>query len=247
MKTTAQGLVIWETRTGEADRVITILTADGVITAYAKGSLRPKNKLTSPTAMLSLSDFELFTGKNMFTVDDALVKLRFVRLMADATAYALAVYFCELMKLLAPIEDDAREYLSLLLNALYLLDEGKKPRWLIKCVLELRLMALAGYAPQADVCAVCAGAVEDGFFDAENGVLLCADCARRAARPVNCGAAMSAALRHILYAPAKKAFAFDLAAGVRTSFAALCEDYVQRRIERRLPTLDFYVALAQEK
>ena len=36
MKTTAQGLVIWQVKTGEADRVITILTGGGVITAYAR-------------------------------------------------------------------------------------------------------------------------------------------------------------------------------------------------------------------
>ena len=246
MKTTAQGLVIWQVKTGEADRVITILTGGGVITAYARSSLRPKNKLTSPTAMLSYSNFELFSGKNMFTVDDAQADLRFVRLTSDARAYALAVYFCELLKLLAPIEDDAGEYLSLALNALYLLDEGKKPLWLVKCVFELRLMALAGYAPQTDACASCGGPVGEGYFDADNGVLLCAGCAGRLSRPLNCAAAMSAALRHILGAPAKKAFSFELAPGVRKAFAALCEDYVERRVERRLPTLDFYTALAQE-
>ncbi len=244
MKTTTEGLVIWETKTGEADRVITILTGNGVISAYAKNSLRPKNKLTSPTAMLGYSEFELFSGKNMFTVDDAQSRLRFVRLMADARGYALAVYFCELLKLLAPIEDDAGDFLSLALNALYLLDEGKKPAWLVKCVFELRVMALAGYEPQVESCAACAGEVGAGYFDAENGVMLCEKCAASLARNVNCRAGMAAALRYILGAPSGRAASFTLAEGSRKPFAALCEDYVARRVERRLPTLDFYAALA---
>ena len=62
MKLTADALVIWEHKTGEADRVITLLTANGVVSAYAKNSLRPKNKLTSATAMLTYANFELYSG-----------------------------------------------------------------------------------------------------------------------------------------------------------------------------------------
>ncbi|MBR2591706.1 MAG: recombination protein O N-terminal domain-containing protein, partial [Oscillospiraceae bacterium] len=64
MKKSVDGLVIWERKTGEADRVISILTPTGVVTAYAKGAQRPKSRFANSTSLLSYSNFELFSGKN---------------------------------------------------------------------------------------------------------------------------------------------------------------------------------------
>ncbi|MEG1125499.1 MAG: recombination protein O N-terminal domain-containing protein [Oscillospiraceae bacterium] len=51
MQITTMGLVIKEVKTGEADRIIHILTQDGVINAIAKGSQRLKSKLFSATSL----------------------------------------------------------------------------------------------------------------------------------------------------------------------------------------------------
>ncbi len=244
MKTTADGLVIWEVKTGEADRVLTLLTPNGVVSAYAKNSLRPKNKLTSSTAMLSYANFELFSGKNMYTVDDAQTITRFVKLSADVEGYALAVYFCELLKLLAPVEDDAGDFLSLTLNSLYLLNEGKKPLLLIKAVFELRAMTYAGYLPDLVACSRCGASDSDAVrLDLTGGSWLCADCAKALSVPVNCSRAVLHAMRHAVYSALNRAFSFELAPDAMKLLGAVSEQYVLAHIERSLSTLDFYNAL----
>ena len=60
---TTMGLVLRATKTGEADRVLSILTPQqGVISAMAKGSLRLKSKLFSGTGLFCYSEFTLFAG-----------------------------------------------------------------------------------------------------------------------------------------------------------------------------------------
>ncbi len=245
MKITTDGLVIWESKTGEADRVITILTENGVVTAYAKNSLRPKNKLTSTTSMLCFSNFELFSGANMYTVDDAQTKHRFIRLSSDAESYSLAAYFCELLKLLAPIEDDAGDFLSLMLNSLYLLNEGKKSRALIKSVFEIRIMSLAGYMPDISECSLCNEEANGaGHFDVKGGVFFCESCASGVGKPINVSGAVVAALKHIVGADAAKIFSFDLNESSQKALCAVSEGYVVIHTERRLATLDFYNSLS---
>ena len=63
MQTTTMGLVLRATKTGEADRVLSVLTPAGIVSAIAKGSLRLKNRLHSATGLFCYSEFTLLRGK----------------------------------------------------------------------------------------------------------------------------------------------------------------------------------------
>ena len=240
MKISMNGLVIWEVKTGEADRVITILGENGLITAYSKGSLRPKNKLTSSTAMLSYSNFELYSGKTMYNIDDAISKERFIALFTDVERYYYASYFCELMKYLAPIDDDAHDYLALMLNTMHLLNERKKNEHLIKPVFEMRLMTIAGYMPDLTGCVDCADSqLKNGYFDMQNGIWYCELCAKQHGKPINCSIPSFAALRHIIYSESRKIFSFEIPENAILEINKLSSKYVQIHIDHSLTTLDF--------
>lgn len=233
--------MIWENKTGEADRVITLLTPSGVVSAYAKNSLLPRNKLTTPTAMLSYSDFELFSGKNMYTVDDASVKHRFVKLYADAAGYALAIYFCELLKLLAPIGDDAGDFLSLALNTFYLLNDGKKEQMIVKAVFELRAASYAGYMPDLVACRDCGTyGTHSAYFDLSDGTWLCENCAAANAKTTTITGGTLQAMRHILYSDLAKAFSFALSDRSKPVLSETCEQFLNYQLDRSLTTLAFY-------
>lgn len=244
MKIATDALVIWEHKTGETDRVITLLTPEGVLSAYARGSLKPGGKLTSATAMLGYSSFELTEGKNMYTVAEAESIMRFARLSADMRSYALACYFCELERLLAPADAGSAEYLSLALGALHLLSESDKPRELIKCAFELRAMSAAGYMPDVEACALCGNTEPgDGFFDAAGGNFLCAECAKERGLNINLPRGALSALRYILDAPVSRVFSFELGERSLEALSRIAEDSVRRWTEHPLPTLDFYKTL----
>ena len=115
MQIVTDGIVLREVKTGESDRILTILTRDqGVVSAAAKHSLRLKNKLSAATGLLCWSDFTLFSGKTMYTVDEASAKKIFFELRSTMEGLSLALYMAELTGLLAPEGEAAGAYLDFL-------------------------------------------------------------------------------------------------------------------------------------
>lgn len=242
MKITCDGIVIWEVKTGESDRIITVLTDSGLITAYARSSMKPGSKLTGSTAMLAFSNFELSTGKNMYTVVDATSQNRFPGIYSDTGKYALATYFCELLRDLAPVEEDSTEFVRLFQNCLYLLDKDNKPIWQIKAVFELSIMTLAGYMPDVIECSLCGESRSNGgvFFDSQNATWICSDCLIKINRPANYSYSVISAVRYIVLSDPKKAFAFSLSENNQKELNRLCETFVLDHLEKKPNTLDFY-------
>lgn len=129
MNMNTDGLVIKENTTGENDRVITLLTRDyGIIRAFVRGAKSIKSRSVSATQLLGYSKLSLYKGKDAYIVDDAQPREIFFGLRGDIERLALAQYLCELAAELAPREAEAAEYLSLMLNSLHLLTEGKRPQ-----------------------------------------------------------------------------------------------------------------------
>ena len=152
MQTTTMGLVLRATKTGEADRVLSVLTPTGILSAIAKGSLRLKNRLHSATGLFCYSEFTLFEGKTMYVVDEAEVREVFWGVHEDVVNMALAMYCAEFVTTLSPTGDEADAQLRLLLNSLYYLSEKKRGPAFIKPVYELRALTLAGFLPGLVAC-----------------------------------------------------------------------------------------------
>lgn len=227
------GLVLREIKYKEADRILTILTPQlGVISAMAKGSLRLKNKLFSACGLFCYSEFTLFPGKNMYTVDEAAVKTVFHGLSKSVEAMSLAMYMGELAIMFSPSGSEADTVLRLLLNSLYLAAENKAPVPQIKAVYELRLCSECGFLPQLLMCKGC-GLYEGGDFylDPQDGRLLCADCvAKEGGRP-NLDAGALYAVRHICLANDKKIFSFRISGQSSHKLCHIAERYALAHME----------------
>ena len=157
---------------------------------------------------------------------------------------ALASYFSELLEETSDEDVASPDMLRLGLNALYALSKRLYPDVLVKSAFELRLMALAGYAPQLAACAGCARG-EGAVFDVKNGVLLCSACAALhpggAHAPLTPG--MLGAMRYILGADLKKLFSFHIGEEELSALAALTERYVSVQLDRGFKTLSIYHSL----
>lgn len=221
------GLVLREVKYKESDRILTILTPQlGVISAAAKGSLRLKNKLFSACGLFCYSEFTLFPGKNMYTVDEAGVKTVFHGLSGSVEGMSLAMYMAELAAMLSPDGTEADTVLRLLLNSLYLISEQKAPLPHIKAVYELRLCSECGFLPQLLCCKGCG--LYDGkdfYLDLQEGTLWCADCAAKAGKTPNLDPGALYAVRHICLAEDKKVFSFRISEASGRRLAAVAERY----------------------
>lgn len=241
MQIATPGLVLREVKFRESDRMLTILTPRGVISASAKGSLRLKSKLFSACGLFCYSDFTLFESRGgVYTVDEAQVKQVFFDLRKSVEGLALAMYLAEAAATFQPAGQEAEAMLRLLLNCLYLIAGGKKDLRLLRAAAELRLASLAGFMPDVVLCAGC-GKYEGGgfYFDVAGGTLLCEDCARKENKTPNLDAAALAALRHALLAEDKKIFSFALAPESLARLGWAAQASLLTALERPPKTLEF--------
>ena len=103
MQLETDGLVIAEQSIGESDRLVTVLTRDeGVVRAFAQQAKKSGSSKVSATQLFCYSRLTLYKGRDKYIIDDALPIEPFFDLRKDIERLALAQYFCELARALAP-------------------------------------------------------------------------------------------------------------------------------------------------
>lgn len=242
------GLVIREQAIGEQDRVITVLTrTNGIIRAFANGVRSPKNKNVSATALLCYSDFSIDkTNKGVYIVREAIAKEVFFSLREDIIRLSLAQYFAQIAGELSPREEEAGEFLSLVLNSVYLVGKGKKDMHIIKAATELRLLCLSGYMPSVIACENCGCyESEEMFFSTASGKLWCQNCIP-SEKTDHLPLSVVAALRHICFSEKEKIYSFSLPKPQLLLLCDVSERYLKSVTGRKYKTLDFYKMMTEE-
>ena len=248
MNIKTDGIILRETMTGEQDRLVTVLTrSNGVIKAFVNGARNPKSKNVSSTGLLCYSDFMISKSqKGVYVIKEATAKELFFSLREDITNLSLAQYFAELTYELSPREEDSSEFLSLILNSLYLLSTGKRDRKTIKSTIELRMLSLAGYMPSIICCENC-GAFESDimYFSPYSGELYCELC-RGAQKLTRLSIGTVTAMRHICYSDSDKIFNFKLPDEHLNALSEVTEKYLVNITSRKYKTLAFYKTMADD-
>lgn len=244
---TTRALVLREVKYKEADRILTLFTADnGKITAKARGALRKGSRTGAATQQLCYSDMTLFFNKGKWTVNEATVIEPFDGLKEDIAAFALGSYFAECVEALAVEDQKDPALLSLALNSLYAVSRSLYDARLVKAAFELRLMSLSGYRPAAERCAVCgAEEPEEPMFDLIDGTVFCRKC-RASGSAVSLDAASLAAMRRVLNAPPKQLFSFEFGGEALITLAFAAEHYLLHQTERSFGTLEYYKQFARK-
>lgn len=241
MKLMTDGLIIREQQTGEADRLVTVLTRDyGIIRAFVRGAKHIKNRSQSATQLFAYGRYSIYRGKDAYSIDEAQPINIFFELRNDIEVLSLAQYFCELANELAPVEDDADEYLRLILNLLYMLSNNKKSQFQLKAIAELRIMCLSGYMPDLTVCGECGEECSDSFFFSPvEGEIFCGGCAGHHTC-IQLSAGVLSAMRHICYSDSDKLFSFTLGDESLKTLSGIAEIYTLNQTGIKFKTLDFY-------
>ena len=248
-KTVTTGLVLRETETRETDKILTVLTPDlGKIPLIARGARRRNSPLAAPCQLLAYSELTIYQrGAWRYVSEGSTIEL-FDGVRQDFELLSLASYFAELTESVVGEEQSAPEVLSLLLNALYALSTLKKDPDLVKPVFELRLMALSGFEPLADACAVCGRPEpEQPMLDVVQGVVHCAGCKQPGGLSLPLTRGSLAAMRHALYADGKKLYSFTADRSTLQQLGHAAEGFVAAQLERSFRTLDYYKTIRHEQ
>lgn len=250
MHTITRGIVLRETAYKDADKILTVLTADhGKLTVKARGCRRKGSHLAAAAQLLVWSELTLFQHRDYYTVNQAQSLEQFWQVKSDVDKLALGSYFAEVADCVATENEPDPALLSLLLNSLYALDKLEKSPALVKAAFELRVMELSGFAPLAEGCAVC-GAEEpkDPALNLSQGLLHCAGCRHGVSGGLSLPLrpAALAALRYVLYGSEKRLFSFSLDEESLVQLGQVSEAYLMTQLERGFRTLDFYKGLHME-
>lgn len=240
------GLVLRETVTRDADKILTVLTPDrGRLSVIARGARRKGSRVAAACQLLAYSEMTLYE-KGRWTMLDAADTIElFDGLRQDLTALSLAAYFAELTE---AVSDGSGDVLPLLLNALYALSALKKPPQLVKPAFQFRLMALAGYEPMADGCALCgAPQPENPMLDVVHGVVHCGKCREKGGLSLPLTASGLAALRYVLYGDPRRLYSFSLPPEGLRALNHAADDYVSAQLERSFRTLDYYKTILPQE
>jgi len=170
----AKGIIIGRTNYGEADRILTIMSADnGKIRAIAKGSRKIKSRSGGHIELFGLVDFILANSRSLNIVTSATLTWYPHNLASDYDRLGLAYLFSSMINKLVDEEEPHVEVYELLLASLNALEKsGVEPQ--LELWFKLRLLDALGYKPQLDCCVVCGENSGEAsyFISAERGGLV---------------------------------------------------------------------------
>lgn len=257
------GLVVREIKTGEADKILTLLTRQkGKIAVSGKGVSSLKNKFAGASQLFAYGTYLLRKRGNFWTIRDASVSECFINLRYDIEKLALANYICDVATDISVEEEEEPELLQLTLNTLHAIaNMDHLPLAQIKGAFEFRLAVQEGFMPMLSVCGKCGCAIEgDCRLDVMNGCLLCRSCAdtigndpsyyadeSRSKILIRVSPAVLAALRYLETAAPGRLLSFSLDDSEWSLFSVICERYLLNHLEHGFSSLEYYKKICQQR
>lgn len=231
------GVVLRTQKLGEADRIVSVLgRKSGRIRAVAKGVRRTRSRFGGRLEPFTHVDLMLYTGRTL----DVITQAETVRsyggpLAGDYPRYTAGTAMLETAERFTAVEKEPalRQFLLLVGGLRTLVDGGHEPRLVLDAYL-LRSLAVAGYAPALDECAICGTrGIESRLFGIAAGGLVCGSC--RAPGAATASVAALALMRALLRGDWARADGSERRHQVETS--GLVAAYAQWHLEHSIRSL----------
>ncbi|CAN5122668.1 DNA repair protein RecO [soil metagenome] len=167
-----EAIVLRTWKLGESDRIVNLVTrGHGKVRAVAKGVRKTKSHFGArlePTTHVALL---LYEGRDLDIISQAEAIDHFRTIRDDLDRIARASAMLEAVDHLAQEGQVNPRLHDMLLGALRALAAGDAP--LVVPGFFLKVLALEGFRPQVEVCAVCGDSDGLSSFDVDEGGLLC--------------------------------------------------------------------------
>lgn len=245
MKREVKGIILREVNLSSDSRIADVLTENGIITAVIRDKKGKKMSKFASAHVCAYCSFMLFESKQYYIVDDLEVLELFWGIKNDLKLLAISQYFCELCLALSPDKSLCKDFLRLFLNSLFYISKNIKDYRLVKLIFEMRACSMCGYMPNIVCCSNCKKYENDKmYFKVNSGDICCIDCcAKKDPGDIEITCGMLYALRHIIYVPIEKLFAFNLSDQATKVLSDISEKYIEYHISANFKSLDFYKKL----
>lgn len=190
-----EGIVIRAADYGEGNKIVTLATRQmGKLSVMARGAKKAQSRHAAATQPFTYGDYSIYKSGQMGTLNSAelIASHRHVREQLHAAAYA--AYIAEMTDRLYADGEGGGMAFEQLLAAFAALEEGKDAV-IITHIMEMKMLAAAGYLPETESCVSCGRQEGPMAASAGQGGLLCADCRRKDPAAVPLGPAALKLLR----------------------------------------------------
>ena len=176
----ADAIVLRHRDLGEADRVLTLFTAEhGKLRVSVRGARKPKSRLGGHLEPLTRASVQIARGRTLDVVTQAQAVEVFHTARADFLTLLHGLHMAELVDRFTQEQEPQEELFTLLLEALRRLDAGHRADSLARAF-EIQVLSWAGFQPVLDRCASCDADVDgsrgQSAFSAQLGGLVCSSC-----------------------------------------------------------------------
>ncbi|GFZ89189.1 DNA repair protein RecO [Nesterenkonia alkaliphila] len=233
------GIVLRTQKLGEADRIITVLTAfHGLVRAVAKGVRRTSSKFGATLEPFMVADLQLVHGRSLDIITQAQGRSAYgTMIAADYEKYTVASAMAEAAERLTDAADTAdRSQFDLLHGGYSALARGVHAPDLVLGSYLLRALSSAGWAVTWSVCVSCGEPGPHVGFHASAGGPVCPACRPPGTRNLPAG---TPEFLHALQQGNWEQTA-EAAPDIRHQAVEVVTDYAQHHLERRLTSLRAY-------
>lgn len=231
------GMVLTSMSVGDYDKRITILTRErGKITAFARGAKRPNSQLLAGTNPFCFGEFEVFEGKNAYTLSKTIISNYFRELTMDPEAAYMGMYFLEFAEYYCQENADEKEMLKLLYQSLRALSTPSLDKKLVRAVFELKAMTINGEGPTVFQCIHCKSKENLSVFSVNRGGMFCTKCAGNVGG-VEVSASLRYAMQFVVSSPISKLYTFALSEEVLQEFIRLMKQYMDYYVHHTFKSL----------
>jgi len=241
-----EGLVLRELDYAETDRILTLLTPEGRLSALVHGIRRPTSRKVGHLGMFYRSQLLLARGRNLDIITQAESLEEFEGLRGDLMRFTYACYIGELVERLSR-EGEGGELYTLTVDALRRIADEADPRLWTR-YFELRLLSYTGYRPELFHCLSCQQPIrpEVNVFVASEGGLFCPRCGAAQSRGRSVSVNAQKVLRYLATRAPEEVAGLRISESTHAEVEALLYEYLEYTLERELKSVDFLRRLRRE-
>ena len=233
------GMVISSMPAGEYDKRLVLLTTQrGKITAFSRGSRRPKSPMLAATEPFVFGEFFLIPGRDAYTLVGAEVSNYFMELRQDLEAACYGFYFLEFASYYARENIDGTPLLKLLYQTLRVLCRKIIDFKLVRRIYELKIFVLEGEYPQCFSCCLCGSSENLTRFSFLHSGVVCENCRGRESGLKKLHPSTVYTMQYIISVPVEKLYSFTVSAEVLRDLENVMEHFIRLHVDRKFKSLD---------
>jgi DNA repair protein RecO (recombination protein O) len=240
-----EAVVLRQRRLGEADRIVTLFTADhGKLDAVAKGIRKQTSRKSGHLELLTWTSLLLAHGQNLDIVTQGQLVEGFMPLHDDLQRLARGMYVAELVDRFTEARSESRGLFRLLVETLQRLATAESIDLAVR-YFELQLLSQLGYRPQLGRCVACAGALKPvmNAFNPALGGVVCPECKPGASGATSLSVNALKVMRLLQVGDHTTAARLKLPVALHTELEWTLRNYLRYLLERNPRSLEFVDAV----